>query len=48
MRELIESKLVSGWDDTRLPTLKGLRRLGYPPEAILEFVEKTAFLKTIA
>ena len=34
---LIEQGLVNGWDDPRLPTLRGLRRRGYPPEAIREF-----------
>ncbi len=35
---LIEQKLVSGWDDPRLPTLEGLRRRGILPEAIREFI----------
>ncbi|MBI4167325.1 MAG: glutamate--tRNA ligase [Candidatus Aenigmarchaeota archaeon] len=35
---LIEQKLVSGWDDPRLPTLAGLRRRGILPEAIKEFI----------
>ena len=37
LRQLIEQKLVSGWDDPRLSTLRGLRRLGCPPEAIRRF-----------
>ena len=35
--ELVEKKLVSGWDDPRMPTLSGLRRRGYTPEAIRAF-----------
>ncbi len=34
LKELVEKKLVSGWDDPRMPTLKGLRRRGYTPESI--------------
>jgi glutaminyl-tRNA synthetase len=37
--ELVETGQVSGWDDPRLPTLKGLRRRGYTPEAIRNFCE---------
>jgi glutaminyl-tRNA synthetase len=37
--ELVEHKLVAGWDDPRLPTLKGLRRRGCTPEAIRAFCE---------
>jgi glutaminyl-tRNA synthetase len=32
--ELVQGKMVSGWDDPRMPTLRGLRRRGYTPEAI--------------
>lgn len=41
LRELVETGVVDGWDDPRMPTLCGLRRRGYTPEAIIEFV-KTA------
>jgi glutaminyl-tRNA synthetase len=37
--ELVENKQVASWDDPRLPTLKGLRRRGYTPEAIRAFCE---------
>lgn len=39
LRELVEKKIVSGWDDPRLPTLKGMRKRGYPAEAIRQFCE---------
>lgn len=38
LRKLIEEGYVSGWDDPRLPTIAGLRRRGFLPEAIKEFV----------
>ena len=43
--ELIEEEHVSGWDDPRLPTLMGLRRRGYPPEAIRRFCEHIGVAK---
>ena len=43
--ELIEESHVSGWDDPRLPTLMGLRRRGYPPEAIRRFCEHIGVAK---
>ncbi|MFO7585837.1 MAG: glutamine--tRNA ligase/YqeY domain fusion protein [Anaerolineales bacterium] len=38
LRKLVEDGVVSGWDDPRLTTLRGLRRRGVPPEAIIDFV----------
>lgn len=38
LRKLVESGIVRGWDDPRLTTLRGLRRRGVPPEAIIEFI----------
>ncbi|MEK6527240.1 MAG: glutamine--tRNA ligase/YqeY domain fusion protein [Nitrospirota bacterium] len=43
--DLVERKLVSGWDDPRLPTLKGLRRRGYTPDAICAFCEHIGVAK---
>jgi glutaminyl-tRNA synthetase len=37
--ELVEEKMVDGWDDPRMPTLRGLRRRGYTPEAIRNFCQ---------
>ncbi|CEG56679.1 glutamine--tRNA ligase/YqeY domain fusion protein [Legionella fallonii] len=39
LRELVEKKIVTGWDDPRLPTLRGMRKRGYPPAAIRQFCE---------
>ena len=39
LRELVDSKVVSGWDDPRLPTLRGMRKRGYPAEALRQFCE---------
>ncbi|HEV7732019.1 MAG TPA: glutamine--tRNA ligase/YqeY domain fusion protein [Candidatus Binatia bacterium] len=38
--QLVEQRLVSGWDDPRMPTISGLRRRGYTPEAIRSFCER--------
>lgn len=46
LRELVENNYVLGWDDPRLPTLCGLRRRGFPPEAIRDFVERIGVSKT--
>lgn len=39
LRELVENNVVSGWDDPRLPTLRGMRKRGYPPEALRQFCD---------
>lgn len=39
LRELVESNVVAGWDDPRLPTLRGMRKRGYPAAAIRQFCE---------
>jgi glutaminyl-tRNA synthetase len=43
--ELVEKKLVAGWDDPRLPTINGLRRRGYTPEALKAFCEHIGVAK---
>jgi glutaminyl-tRNA synthetase len=43
--ELVENKNVTGWDDPRMPTLAGLRRRGYTPEAIRNFCERIGVAK---
>jgi glutaminyl-tRNA synthetase len=42
---LVEEGRVSGWDDPRMPTLSGLRRRGYTPESIRDFVERIGVAK---
>jgi glutaminyl-tRNA synthetase len=44
--KLVQEKQVSGWDDPRMPTLSGIRRRGYTPEAIRNFVGATGVSKT--
>ncbi len=46
LRYLVESGLVDGWDDPRMPTLSGLRRRGYTPSSIFEFVRMAGVSKT--
>ena len=43
--ELVETKLVSSWDDPRMPTISGLRRRGYTPESIRNFAEQIGVAK---
>lgn len=43
--KLVEEKIVSGWDDPRMPTISGLRRRGYTPEALRKFVETVGVAK---
>ncbi|QKF94353.1 glutaminyl-tRNA synthetase [Fadolivirus algeromassiliense] len=38
--ELVNDNIVSGWDDPRMPTIKGLRRRGYTPEALNDFCKR--------
>ena len=45
LSELVDSGLVSGWDDPRMPTISGLRRRGVPASAIIAFCEKVGVSK---
>jgi len=45
LRELVEENHVNGWDDPRMPTISGIRRRGFTPEAIKVFVKKTGVAK---
>ena len=46
LRALVEAGLVSGWDDPRMPTISGLRRRGYTPEAIRDFCDRIGVAKS--
>jgi len=43
--ELVEKKIVSGWDDPQMPTISGMRRRGYTPEAIRDFCDRIGIAK---
>ncbi len=43
--QLVEEKIVSGWDDPRMPTISGLRRRGYTPAAIRKFADRVGVAK---
>jgi len=45
LRQLVETGLVDGWDDPRMPTICGLRRRGYTPSAIFDFVARAGVAK---
>ena len=48
LRQLVETGIVDGWDDPRMPTLCGLRRRGYTPSSIIEFVKKAGVSKAFS
>src|SRR5690606_17580884 len=45
LRQLVEEGHVAGWDDPRMPTISGLRRRGYTPEAIRRFADEVGVAK---
>jgi len=45
LASLIEKEVVSGWDDPRMPTIAGMRRRGYPAEALRDFVKRGGVTK---
>ncbi len=48
LRQLVEEGHVAGWDDPRMPTLCGLRRRGYTPEAIRAFIQRVGVSKVLS
>ncbi|MBW8901976.1 MAG: glutamine--tRNA ligase, partial [Massilia sp.] len=46
LRQLVDEKIVTGWDDPRMPTIVGLRRRGYTPESIQLFAERIGVTKS--
>lgn len=45
LQRLVAEKVVTGWDDPRMPTISGMRRLGYTPKAIKKFIERVGVAK---
>ena len=45
LKELVDKKIVLGWDDPRMPTISGLRRRGYTPKSIKNFVASSGIVK---
>jgi glutaminyl-tRNA synthetase len=45
LKMLVDENIVSGWDDPRMPTISGMRRRGYPPAALREFVRRAGVTK---
>ncbi len=46
LKKLVDDGAVDGWDDARMPTLRGVRRRGYPPAAIRAFMDHIGVAKT--
>lgn len=48
LRQLVEEGHVNGWDDPRMPTIRGMRRRGYTPESLHDFIDRTGVSKAIS
>ena len=45
LKQLVDEKIVSGWDDPRMPTIAGMRRRGYTPEGLRDFCDRVGVAK---
>lgn len=45
LKKLVDDRVVDGWDDPRMPTIAGIRRRGYTPEAVRDFCERIGVAK---
>ena len=45
LQRLVAEKVVTGWDDPRMPTISGMRRLGFTPTSIKNFIERVGVAK---
>lgn len=45
LQRLVAENVVTGWDDPRMPTISGMRRLGYTPKSIREFIDRVGVAK---
>jgi glutaminyl-tRNA synthetase len=46
LRRLVDDGVVAGWDDPQMPTIRGMRRRGYPPQAIIAFLDEIGVART--
>lgn len=48
LKQLVDEKIVDGWDDPRMPTISGMRRRGYPPASIRQFCDMIGVTKSVS